>query len=27
MKIEEEPSSPKYIITIWGYGYKWNDGQ
>ena len=27
MKIEEEPSSPKYIITIWGYGYKWNDMQ
>jgi DNA-binding response OmpR family regulator len=27
MKIEEEPSSPKYIITIWGYGYKWNDAQ
>ena len=27
MKIEEEPSSPKYIITIWGYGYKWNDIQ
>lgn len=25
MKIEEEPSSPRYIITIWGYGYKWND--
>lgn len=25
MKIEEEPSNPKYIMTIWGYGYKWND--
>ncbi len=24
MKIEEEPSNPQYIITIWGYGYKWN---
>ncbi len=23
MKIEEEPSSPKYIQTIWGFGYKW----
>ncbi len=23
MKIEDEPSSPKYIVTIWGYGYKW----
>lgn len=25
MKIEDEPSSPQYITTIWGYGYKWND--
>ncbi len=24
MKIEEDPSNPKYIITIWGFGYKWN---
>lgn len=24
MKIEDEPSNPKYIITIWGYGYKWS---
>lgn len=23
MKIEDEPSSPKYITTIWGFGYKW----
>jgi DNA-binding response OmpR family regulator len=23
MKIEDEPSAPKYIVTIWGYGYKW----
>ncbi len=23
MKIEDEPSDPKYITTIWGYGYKW----
>lgn len=23
MKIEEEPSNPLYILTIWGYGYKW----
>jgi len=23
MKIEDEPSNPKYIITIWGFGYKW----
>ena len=25
IKIEDEPSNPQYIITIWGYGYKWND--
>ncbi len=25
MKIENEPSHPQYITTIWGYGYKWND--
>ena len=25
MKIEEEPSKPQYITTIWGYGYKRND--
>ncbi len=24
MKIEDEPTSPKYITTIWGYGYKWS---
>jgi DNA-binding response OmpR family regulator len=24
MKIEDEPSSPKYISTIWGFGYKWS---
>ncbi len=24
MKIEDDPSEPKYILTIWGYGYKWN---
>lgn len=23
MKIEDEPSSPKHIVTIWGKGYKW----
>lgn len=25
MKIEDEPSKPQYIQTIWGFGYKWND--
>lgn len=24
MKIESEPSNPQYILTIWGYGYKWS---
>ncbi len=24
MKTEDDPSDPKYIQTIWGYGYKWN---
>ncbi len=23
MKIEEDPSEPKYILTVWGLGYKW----
>ena len=23
MKIEDEPSNPKYLTTVWGYGYKW----
>ena len=23
MKIEEDPSEPKHIITVWGRGYKW----
>jgi len=23
MKIEEEPSNPKHITTMWGLGYKW----
>ncbi len=25
MKVEDEPSSPRYIQTIWGFGYKWQD--
>ncbi|MEG0833230.1 MAG: response regulator transcription factor [Oscillospiraceae bacterium] len=24
MKVEEEPSNPKNILTVWGYGYRWN---
>lgn len=23
MKIEDEPSNPSAILTVWGYGYKW----
>lgn len=24
MKIEDEPSAPKHLLTVWGMGYKWN---
>ena len=23
MKIEDEPSNPKHIVTVWGLGYRW----
>ena len=23
MKIEDDASSPQYIVTVWGYGYRW----
>ena len=23
-KIEDDPSNPKYIETVWGMGYRWN---
>lgn len=23
MKVEDEPSNPRYITTVWGFGYKW----
>ncbi len=23
MKVEDEPSSPRYVTTVWGFGYKW----
>ncbi len=23
MKIEEDPSSPENVVTVWGYGYRW----
>jgi len=25
-KIEEDPSNPKYIEKVWGYGYRWWGG-
>ncbi len=25
MKIEDEPSAPTFIQTVWGFGYKWNE--
>lgn len=24
MKIEDDPSSPQHIVTVWGLGYKWH---
>lgn len=24
MKIEDEPSNPQHILTVWGYGYRWS---
>ena len=24
MKVEDRPSSPEHILTVWGYGYRWN---
>lgn len=27
MKIEDTPSDPKYLVTVWGMGYKWNTRQ
>ena len=26
-KIEEDPSNPKYIEKVWGYGYRWWGGE
>ena len=23
IKIENDPSNPEFIQTVWGYGYKW----
>lgn len=27
MKVEDEPSTPKHLMTVWGMGYKWNTGK
>ena len=24
MKVEDDPSQPRHLITVWGMGYKWN---
>ena len=24
MKLEDDPSSPRHIATVWGLGYQWN---
>lgn len=26
MKIEDNPSQPVHLVTVWGMGYKWNTG-
>ena len=23
MKLEEDPSEPQHLLTVWGFGYKW----
>lgn len=25
-KLEQDPSQPRYVMTVWGVGYKFNDG-
>lgn len=27
MKVEEDPSHPRHILTVWGFGYKWSKGE
>ncbi len=24
IKVEDDPSNPKHLVTVWGMGYKWN---
>lgn len=25
LKLEDDPQKPRYITTVWGYGYQWNN--
>ena len=25
MKVEDEPSNPQHITTVWGLGYRWKN--
>ena len=25
MKVEDQPSAPRHIVTVWGYGYRWEE--
>lgn len=25
LKVEDDPNDPKFITTVWGYGYKWGE--
>lgn len=25
MKVEDDPSNPKHLVTVWGIGYKWQE--
>jgi len=27
MKVEDEPSNPVHIVTVWGLGYKWDEAK
>lgn len=24
MKVEDDPGNPEHVLTVWGYGYRWN---
>ena len=25
MKIEDDPSNPRHLMTVWGIGYRWEE--